>query len=489
MTGWLQKAPFPWLMVILALLTAACGTPAGKTTGVGSGLIAASDIGYVLVDLETGQELASEDADRGFIPASTAKTPTMVAALGILGPEYRFTTSVHVTGRLQDGRLDGDLVLRGGGDPLLTVQDLSALVQRLHDGGLRSVGGRFVYDETFLLSVPEIAPNQPEAAGYNPGVSALSLDFNRIHVPWRSVIGKATMTGAPVPATGLADLTAATQDTGPGQPFRYDGGESGERWRVAAHRLPDTDGRTALPVKYPALRTALVFRELSGQLGIDLPHPEPGRLPTNAAVAVQLKSLPLIDIVRLGLEFSNNLVSELIGLTAARQLSGRDTSLDASSQELQGWLGAKMPNTDWRGYDVPNHSGLAASARVTPRQMVAVLKFAWRNRYGGWSFASLLPMSGWRDAFGGRFADRGDESRVRAKTGTMHFAKGLAGFLHTSAGRKLAFALFITDFEKRRRYDANRRRLAPESQASAKAWIAAAEAKEESLVRDWISRY
>jgi len=489
MTGLVDKGRGPWLALLLALLTAACGTPAGKTTGDGPGPVAGSDIGYVLVDLETGEELESVKPHRGFIPASTAKIPTMVAALGILGSDYRFTTSVHATGDLRDGRLDGDLFLKGGGDPLLTAQDLSAMVQRMHDAGVRTIGGRFIYDETILHSVPEITSSQPEAAGYNPGISALSLDFNRVHAPWKSGDGQSTITGTPVPATGLADLTAATNDTGPGRPFMYDGEFSGERWRVAASRLPGLNGRTALPVKNPGLRTALVFRGLAKQVGIDLPDPEPGRVPTTASVAVQLKSLPLIDIVRLGLEFSNNMVSELIGLTAARRLSEKNTSLDATSQELQGWLRAEIPETDWRGYTVPNHSGLAASARITPAQMTGVLTFSWRHRYGGWAFASLLPMSGWRNALGGRFAERGDESRVRAKTGTMHFAKGLAGYLFTSAGRKLAFSLFITDFKKRRQYDANPKRLAPEIQASVKAWIAAAEAREESLVRAWISRY
>jgi len=484
-----QNGPGTWLTVFIALLTVACGTPAGETTGVDPGLIATSDIGYLLVDLETGEELESVRPDDGFIPASTAKVPTMVAALGILGPEYRFTTVLYATGELRDGRLDGNLFLKGGGDPLLTVQDLSALVQRLHDAGIRAVGGRFIYDESFLQPVSEIATGQPEAAGYNPGISALSLDFNRVHVTWRSVAGKPAVAGTPVPATGLADLATATVDAGPGRLFVYDGNQSGERWRVAAPRSSEIDGKRALPVKYPARRTALVFRALAQQMGIELPGPEPGRVPENAAVAIQLKSLPLIDVVRLGLEFSNNLVSELIGSTAARRLSGKSESLDRTSQGLQRWIRSELPNTDWRGCTVPNHSGLAASARISPRQMATVLEYAWWRRYGGWAFSSLLPMSGWRGAFDDRFADRGDETRVRAKTGTMHFAKGLAGYLLTESGRKLAFALYITDFEKRRRYDANPRRLAPETQVSVQAWIAAAEAKEERLVRDWISRY
>jgi len=315
MTKRVQKGPGSWLAIFFTLLTAACGTPAGETTDVGPGLLATSDIGYVLVDIETSEELASARPGDGFIPASTAKVPTMVAALGILGPEYRFTTALYATGELRNGRLDGDLILRGGGDPLLTVQDLSALVQRLHDIGIGAVGGRFVYDESFLQSAPEITPSQPEAAGYNPGISALSLDFNRVHVPWTSVTGRPAVAGTPVPPTGVADLTAATEDAGPGRLFVYDAGQSVERWRVAAPRSLEFDGKATLPVKYPARRTALVFRTLAQQMGIELPGPEPGRVPENAAVVVQLKSLPLIDVVRLGLEFSNNMVSELVGST------------------------------------------------------------------------------------------------------------------------------------------------------------------------------
>ncbi len=404
------------LLAALGLFVAACAGVEPTATNPPPG----AEIAYLLVDLDSGARLLGKDETRPMIPASTAKLATAVAALDILGPDFRFATRVRAAGDISDGVLDGDLYLIGGGDPLLSIQDLMALVQKLRDQGLREVAGRFVYDDGLIAASPEINPRQPAEVSYNAGVSALSLNFNR----------------------------------------RSQGA--------------------------PAARTAAVFRDVATHLGLRLPPPEAGTTPANTRGLARLSSETLVEVLRPALEFSNNVVSELIGRVAARRLTG---DLDASAAALSDWLKARDPKTDWRGLNLPNHSGLSERARMTPAQSVAVLRYGLARRYGGWSLLALLPAAGWRDAFAGRFEDPATSGRVWAKTGTMHYAKGLVGVLFSDAGKRLGFALYITDFTARAAYDADPERQTVASQTRALDWIDRAEAYEEKLVGSWINSY
>src|SRR5690606_21496889 len=103
--------------------------------------------------------LARWNDDRAFNPASTMKLLTTYAALGMLGQDYRWRTGVYLTGLLDGDRLDGDLVLRGGGDPKLVIEDMLALVARMRATGLRRIDGNLVIDD----SLYQLDPDRPSS--------------------------------------------------------------------------------------------------------------------------------------------------------------------------------------------------------------------------------------------------------------------------------------------------------------------------------------
>ncbi len=411
-------------------------------------------VGYALYDLDTGKRLAGHRAGERFIPASVAKLPTMVAALEILGPDHRFRTEVLAVGPLRDGVLKGDLYLRGGGDPLLSPPDLLSLSSALRGVGVERVEGRFLYDETGLTALSQIEPSQPADAGYNPGVGALAFDFNRVLARRRPHgEGGAVFTASPVEFPGLDAIAGPDFRRG----LRAEGGE----WR---------------PVKAPGKYAAKVFRSLCRMQGVALPEPQPGATPAEARLLAVHESPPLDAIARVGLEFSNNLVAEMVGLAASRAEMGENLTLEASAAALSKRLGAS--------WFLTNHSGLSARSRVSPEQMAAVARRAHASLDG---FIALLPPSAWKEGLDGRFAERATALRVWAKTGTMNYASGMAGILFAHSGRRLAFALFVTDFERRGRYDADRE--APGAEDAAEAWRVRAKALEESLVTRWVLAY
>ncbi len=505
-------APVAFLLVVLLVIPlGACQAPPYPTAGSSPGQVITevrayeapptvgvdalirkhgllgARVGYALLDLESGGLIGGRNENALFIPASTAKVPTTVAALGILGPGYRFQTRVLVTGKVAPGEdggvLQGDLTLQGGGDPLLTIQDLMGLAQKLKDSGVSRVSGRFFYDRSLLGTTAQIEARQPEDARYNPGLSALSLDFNHTLLNWRSTLEPGVVRAFETPALGnpRPGLSAPRDIPGRGHNFVL-GGEG--RWLLA----PSATGEGAeyLPVKRPGLRTARVFRRLAQMLGVTLPEPRAGTAPADARPMVRIRGLALVDVVRLALEHSNNMVAELIGQVAARQLDGEAKDLAGGALTLSRWLRKRLPGIAWDGFRLANHSGLSSKARVTPRQMAAIVRLAAHRRYGGASYLSLLPVSGLRDSMRRRFRDPATALGIWAKTGTLKYAKGLVGVFFAASGRPVAFALFVTDFAKRSVYDAAADPRSPGVAGPAEDWIDRAEALEEDLLREWI---
>jgi serine-type D-Ala-D-Ala carboxypeptidase/endopeptidase (penicillin-binding protein 4) len=158
---------------------------------------------------------------------------------------------------------------------------------------------------------------------------------------------------------------------------------------------------------------------------------------------VRHESIPLTDIAREVLGHSNNLSAELIGLAASRTLTGRRLSLKDSATALTAWWELRLPDVDWTGFFAENHSGLSTKSRATPRQIVIMLEEA-AGSHAGADFHELLRHIGWK----------GVKGSARVKTGTISYGRGLAGYIDTAAGRRLAFAVFFNDAEKRAALDA-----------------------------------
>jgi len=148
--------------------------------GLGAGGVA----GVEIRDMDTGTPIASVASDAPLPPASVTKALTSLYALELLGGDHRFTTRVLASGPVRDGLVQGDLVLAGGGDPTLTTDHLADLVGELAAQGITGITGRFLCWGGALPHIEEIEPSQLDHLGYNPSVSGLNLNFNRVHFEW-----------------------------------------------------------------------------------------------------------------------------------------------------------------------------------------------------------------------------------------------------------------------------------------------------------------
>ncbi|MGH6943888.1 MAG: D-alanyl-D-alanine carboxypeptidase/D-alanyl-D-alanine-endopeptidase [Geminicoccaceae bacterium] len=445
------------------------GIPAGAIPRSGG-----TEIGYLLLDLETGEELSALNADLPLIPASTVKLATAVVALDVLGPEHRYRTELLTDGVTQDGVLRGDLILKGGGDPSLDVADLLELAARLQASGVRSVEGRFLIDDTALPRISEIEPTQPLEAAYNPGIGALSVAFNRVRVSLRG--GASVMTLPPLDA----QFEAAPSSLLPPGGVELKSADGDEVvWRVA-----DRGGRRReieIPVKDPGLHAGHVFRWLALAQGVYVGPPQRGIAPPRATLLAVHESAPLRSLLRDTLLYSNNMMAEMIGLSAAGRLGDASSGPGAAGSLLLRHLARLMPAVDWRGAVIGNCSGLDGTARLTPRQLAAIARYGWRTQ----ALAALLPGGGWSGTLTDRFDESGEALRVWAKTGTLNYGAALAGYLLPEVGRPAVFVTMVSDVGARAAYDALSR-PGRAAEAVAGAWNSRARALEDELVEGWL---
>ncbi len=431
--------------------------------------------GFVLADAQTGAVLEAEGGDLLLPPASVEKTITTLYALEKLGAGHRFVTRVMATGPITDGTLHGDLVLAGGGDPTLDTDMLGDMAAALRAAGLRKITGRFVAQFGALPAVEQIAADQPAQVGYNPGLSGLVLNFGRVYFEWKRPGGTLTLTMDArgerfAPPVQIARITA--QDR-PFPLFTFSRDGSIERWTVARPALAK-DGSRWLPVRQAAPYVAETFQALCAAQGIALPQADlAANLPPGATEVLRHESRPLDAILRDMLRYSTNVTAEMVGLSA----SGAGT-LTGSARAMQEWAAARL------GLEAHfvDHSGLGAAGRVTPAGMVRAL-IAGRATQSGAALPGLLREVGMRDAKGK--AIKGHPTKVLAKTGTLNFASGLAGFIQPPQGRELAFAIFSADVARREALPMSER----EEPKGGPQWVRRARTMQGQLINRWANTY
>jgi D-alanyl-D-alanine carboxypeptidase/D-alanyl-D-alanine-endopeptidase (penicillin-binding protein 4) len=470
------------LAAALGMLMAPDGGLAGPVAAPGA--IAADmgfrqgEVGALLVDLQSGKVLQEENERQFFMPASVSKLATAYAAEKILGPDYRFSTLLF--------RRGADVYLQGGGDPVLTANDLQALAGQLR---VKGVGGRFFYDDRGMAALPEVSDAQPVATPYNAGLSALDVDFNRVEVVWSHpgassapVFQVRTIADGLILPCAWVTFAPSSEDLPAGAPFVYAGDDRVDRWEYS--KLLPPAGYTFLPVRHSSVHAALVFRQLALAAGVGLPMPEPGHVPANAVVIGRVDSAPLSEILSGLLRYSNNTEAELIGLAASRKLTGRSLSLADSSKALSKWLEQQAPEVDWQGFHLANHSGLTSRSRISARQMMALLILIAQDQ----GLLATLPP---RDEDGG-VADPAKPAAGRpitGKSGTMDYARALAGFFPAQNGRPLAFVIFIFDAQRRARLDATMDRRIVDPSPDAQSWNRRARALDDALLKFWMTKF
>ncbi|MFU8862515.1 MAG: D-alanyl-D-alanine carboxypeptidase/D-alanyl-D-alanine-endopeptidase [Rhodobacterales bacterium] len=431
------------------------------------------EVGFAVADASTGTLLEVREPQRGLPPASVVKALTAAYALEHLGSAHRFQTHLVATGPIQNGILSGDLVLAGGGDPTLDTNGLADMAASLKAAGVRELRGRFLVWGGALPYAREIDAEQPDHVGYNPAISGLSLNFNRVHFEWkRSGQGYAVTMDARSdrhrPDVRVARMSVVARNL---PVYTYSQSQGSDDWTVAQSALGNGGSRW-LPVRRPEIYAGEVFRTFASAQGIRLPQEEETRNLPAGSVIVRHQSEPLTVILRDMLRYSTNAVAEMVGLAATQARGVRPGGLSASAAEMNRWASATL------GMSSPalvDHSGLGDRSRLAAADMVSALV---RVQQQG-VLPGLLRDFAMRDQ-NGRPAS-GHPVKVRAKTGTLNFVSGLAGYLTRDSGKPLAFAIFVADTGRRAGIPREER----ERPAGAQDWNRRAKTLQQDLIERW----
>ncbi len=434
-------------------------------------------IGFVVADARTGVVLESRAPDLAMPPASVAKAVTALYGFSALGADYSFTTRMIATGPVEDGVVQGDLVLVGSGDPVLDTDALAEMAAALKARGVRAVTGRFRVYAGALPYVRSIDPAQPDHVSYNPAISGLNLNYNRVHFQWQKAqagwsVSLDARSATLRPAVTVAKMAVVNREL-PTYTYRAQGGV--DEWTVASKALGN-GGTRWLPVRRPDLYAGEVMQVLAAAQGITLPAPQAARERPRGTVLVAHDSARLEAITRLMLKYSTNLSAEVIGLTASAARGAPADSLKVSAAAMSRWMRDGFGARTARFVD---HSGLGDSSRISASDMASLLV-----KVGpGSMLHALMKEIPPKNANGE--PDATARHTIHAKTGSLNFVSSLAGYVTSAEGAPLAFAIFTGDTDRR----AQIAREDMERPDGARAWARRSRWLQHQLINRWAALY
>jgi len=405
-----------------------------------------SSVAIVVQDLGAARPALSHNADVPMNPASVMKLATTFAALELLGPAYRWKTEAYVTGALRDGVLEGDLLLKGYGDPKLDYESFWMLLRALRGKGLREIRGDLVLDRSFF------APLQGDPARfdgdalrpYNVLPDALlvhykSLRFAFVPEPEREAV---RIYAEPRPP-GLEVANRLRLSAGScleGRAFRdmlQAGFEAGPPPRATfAGRYPIACGEKDLHVALlaPNEQVAGILRELWPEMGGAWGgHVREGAVPPEARLLHTHESAPLAQMIRDINKFSNNVMARQLYLTLATASSEPPARPELAAETVRHWLAVKgIPAPELA---VENGAGLSRSDRLSAASLAALLQAAWASAVMP-EFIASLPLAAVDGTMKKRLIGDPVAGQAHVKTGLLSDVRAMAGYVLDRKGRR-----------------------------------------------------
>src|SRR3989454_2191257 len=450
--------------------------------------------GIEVVSLPSGRILYAQNADKLFTPASNTKLFTTAAALALVGPDHKFHTTVETAGTLDKyGRLSGDLVLMGRGDPNLSgralpydlrterndhpIQVLENLADTLVQKGVKYVDGDIVADDSYFAfeRYGEGWSQDDLVWGDGAPVSALTINDNVLFVnilPADRAGERAFVNVTPFADYYRIDNRIITTPGGTGRKF-FVNREPGSTVLTLWGNMPldDQGANEALAIEDPAEFAAQLFRSLLEKRGISVygrqrtHHTELASLSTFSVTSLapsrggddnQFRPLqmnqplvlasndskPLIEDVRVINKVSQNLHAEILLRLLGRE-KGTAGTIEGGLEVLRGFLEhAGISNDQYVFYD---GSGLSRQNLVTPHAIVQLLRYAALQPWGA-AYKSTFPISGVDGSLSDRFKNTKLQGRVNGKTGSLGGGKALSGYAKTDKGEQVAFSILSNNF-------------------------------------------
>ncbi|MCC7487022.1 MAG: D-alanyl-D-alanine carboxypeptidase/D-alanyl-D-alanine-endopeptidase [Burkholderiales bacterium] len=443
------------IMALLAVLPmpaqAQSSLPPPVAKALAQAKIPESATAFYVREIDAARPILAAGAGRAMNPASVIKLVTTYASLELLGPAYAWQTEAYATGPVAQEVLNGDLVLKGAGDPKLTLENFWLLLRELRGRGVREIRGDLVLDRSLF------APGEFDSARfddqptrpYNTGPDALLVNYKSIRLqfvpepearavrivaepalPQIEIVNQLTLDGAPC-GDWVSRLKLDAQGSATGARLQFSGaysrdcGERARHFSVLGHR------------EYVLALFTQLWRELGGAFAGSV---RDGTAPADARLLASLKSPSLSEIVRDVNKFSNNVMARHLYLALGTNEGGPPATPDKSFRAVRRWLSG-------RGLDFPelvleNGSGLSRIERISAASLGQMLIAAFRSAVMPELMASL-PVAAVDGTMRKRLAGADIAGQAHIKTGSLAGVRTIGGYVLDSQGRRLVVVMFV----------------------------------------------
>ncbi|MEW6331688.1 MAG: D-alanyl-D-alanine carboxypeptidase/D-alanyl-D-alanine-endopeptidase [Pseudomonadota bacterium] len=436
--GWLVLAPGAW--------AAADGLPLPVAQVLKHHGFPTRGLSVYVHEIGRDEPVLSVEANRPRQPASVIKLLTTLAALEELGPAWQWKTEIYAAQPVQDGRLAGNLHIKGYGDPYLVIEHFWRLLRALRATGLETIEGDLVLDQGHFAPEagdPGDFDDQPLRA-YNVLPRALLVNFQAVNfrfIPQPSD-KRLQIVADPLPANVEIDNRVTLADgacRGWARQLDMKVRHEKDRTRVTfsgAYDVACGNNELFRVVSEPAPYVLGLFRALWTELGGKFAGGvREAAVPPEAQLLHTAYSPPLADIVRSINKFSNNVMTRQLLLTLGAERGGAPGTTGKGIDAVREWLRRK--NLAFPELVLENGAGLSRAETISARHLGQVLVAGWQSPYMP-EFVSSLPIAAMDGTLRRRFNGAALEGQMHLKTGLLRDVRSVAGYVRDRAGRRMA---------------------------------------------------
>lgn len=395
-------------------------------------------------DLNSGQPMLEHNADVLRSPASTLKLLTTYAALQQLGPSYSWRTEAWTRGEIKGDILEGDLILKGYGDPFLVYERFWKFVNELQDLGIREISGDVIIDNSFY-ELPEHDSSAFDGQGfrvYNAGPSPLMFNFQASRIMLKPPVDESATQADVQPFPPTNGVTIDNQVALVKGKCKRSHGRPKLSWGAEQQLVVKGQFSLSCKPRYlmrlvsdPTQHAFDAFRHFWQTLGGRLQGSlKIGQVRSGDELFHSYSSPTLGEQIRLINKWSNNVMTRQLLLTTGANRFGAPATLEKGRQALLELLEAQ--GVDTTGMIIDNGSGLSRTSRITARQMAQLLDVAYRDAFMP-EFMSSMALPGIDGTLASRLKDGDLKGRSHLKTGTLNYVTAISGYMLNRKGRRL----------------------------------------------------
>lgn len=400
-------------------------------------------------NLATGEVVLDWFADTPRTPASVMKYLTTLVALDSLGPAYTWKTHVYLRGDVENGVLDGDLVLKGYGDPYLVTERLWQLQRRLRALGISRIAGDLVLDDSYFRvgDYDPAAFDREPLRAYNVEPNALMSNYKVVRYLFTPNPAGNDVTIAMEPPLGNLQIVNRLS-VRPGPCRGYQRG-------IAVNASPPFE-RFTFSGRFPAGcrayamdRSALshnaytygLFRSLWEESGGVLEGSwKQGLASADAEPDLEFESIPLSEVITKVNKYSNNVMARQLLFTLGAEAFGPPGTEDKGRAAISAWLAER--GFDFAEVKLDNGAGLSRDARITARHLAALLRYGYESRYMP-ELMSSLALSGTDGTLVRRLGSHDLKGVAHMKTGSLDHVSSIAGYVLGESGERYSVVVLL----------------------------------------------